>query len=223
MDRRLSVSLVEDQPEMRELWRRKLARLAGFVVLDEFADAATVLAGLGTTWRVPQLILVDWNLGEGRMNGIEFIRRSKARFPRLCCVLITAYDEVPDLPDAAARAGAAGFLYKSEPLAQLPERLLAAYAGEFPLSPAATRHLFTLRQAEGAVQASVEAALKNLTATERATFLLLRDGLTEKEIAVRRRRSPRTIHNQLMSAYAKIGVHNHAEAVAFLQRGRISP
>ncbi|NDE99287.1 MAG: response regulator, partial [Verrucomicrobia bacterium] len=82
---------------MRELWRRKLARLAGFVVLDEFADAETVLAGLGTTWRVPQFILVDWNLGEGRMNGIEFIRRSKARFPRLCCVLITAYDEVPDL------------------------------------------------------------------------------------------------------------------------------
>lgn len=220
MSARLTLSLVEDQPDMREIWRRKLAQLSGFTVVDEFTDGETALVQLGTAHRVPELLLVDWHLGAGRMDGIEPIRRVKARFPRLCCLVITAYDEVPHLPDAAARAGAAGFLYKSEPLALLPDRLRAAYDGQFPLSAAATRHLFTLRQAEEAAAQSVEAALATLTTAERDTFLLLQDGLTEKEVGVRRSRSPHTIHNQLMSAYRKLGVHNHAEAVAFLRDGK---
>lgn len=149
------------------------------------------------------------------MDGIEFIHLVKLRFPRVCCLLITAYD-LEHLPAEAARSGADGFIFKSDPLRALPDHIRAARAGKFPLSPKAAQYLFATLRAEGA---ALSAALQKLTPVERSTLLRVVEGRTEKEAATERNRSLHTIRNQLASAFQKLGVHNVAEAATVLRGG----
>ena len=55
-----------------------------------------------------------------------------------------------------------------------------------------------------------------LTAAEREVLSYLHLGYTNAEIACARGNTPRTVRNQLSSAYAKLGVASRAEAVAVL-------
>ncbi len=215
--RRLSVLVLEDHADERQLICRKLARQPDFAVVGEFADAESALAwlvGLPDS-QVPDVFVVDWHLGEGRMDGFEFIRRIKLLFPRACCVLITAYD-LEHLPAEAARSGADGFIFKSDPLKLLPVRLRAALAGQFPLSEKAAQYLFASLRQESA---AAGAALEKLTACERATLLGVIAGQPEKQVAAERKRSLHTIRNQLASAFQKLGVHSVPEAAQLLRGG----
>lgn len=213
MSARTPISLLEDQADTRDYLRRSLAHQPDFAVLDDFADAESALAALAA--RLPAVFLVDWHLGEGRMDGIEFIRQAKARFPQLLCLLITAYD-LDHLPAEAIRSGADGFLYKSDPLAQLPDRIRAALAGQCPISDRAAQKLVHSLRAEAA---TARAALHPLTATEREILLFLSDGPSEKQAAAHFGRSIKTIHNHLISAYRKLNVHSRTEALALLRGG----
>jgi DNA-binding CsgD family transcriptional regulator len=62
---------------------------------------------------------------------------------------------------------------------------------------------------------------QRLTATERAVTDLVLRGLSTAEIARRRRRSSRTIANQIASLFQKLGVRSRRELVSlFLERER---
>lgn len=213
----LRILIVEDHPDTRETLRRKLARQPEFVVVKEFADAESAFAWLATlpASQVPDVFIVDWHLGDGRIDGIEFIRQIKRCFPRLCCLLITAYD-LEHLPAEAARSGADGFIFKSDSLKALPGRIRAALAGRFPVSAKAAQYLFTTLRAEGAAAA---AALNKLTARECEILLFVSDGPGEKQAATHFGLSVKTIHNHLSSAYGKLGVHSRTEALALLRGG----
>ncbi len=215
MSARISVSIIEDDPDMRAVWRRKLARLPDFTVLDEFADAETALAQLGHGCLVPHILIVDYHLGEGHMDGITFVPKIKLFFPALCCLVITAYDELSGLPAAAARAGAAGVIYKSEPLAHLPARLHAAYAGQFPLSAKAAQYLFAELQPHAPAAAHADL----LTKREIQVLLLLDTGKTAKEIGIILALSEDTIASYRKSAFKKLAVHKLPEALHKLRAG----
>lgn len=216
----IPIWLLEDDKDTRELLRRSLSRQPDFVVVKAFADAEALLAWLATLppAQRPKVILVDWHLGDGRMDGIELICQVKLRFPDICCVLITAYD-LEHLPGEAARSGADGFIFKSDSIKLLPARIRAALAGKFPLSAKAAQYLFTTLRAEGA---ALSAALQKLTACERSTLLRVMEGGSEKMVAAERNRSVNTIRNQLASAYGKLGVHNLAEAMTVVRGGGAS-
>lgn len=213
MSARYRVCLVEDDADTRETVRRMLARQSDFRVLAEFADAESALAYTESSADEFNVFVVDWHLGRGRMDGIEFIRELRNRFQSLCCLLLTA-DDLEHLPAKAARCGADGFIFKSDPLKALPERIRAAHAGQFPLSEKAAQYLFATFRAEGQ---AVTRVLERLTPCERQTLLLIAEGSTQKEVASQRGLSVHTIHNQLTSAYRKLGAHHRAEALMLLR------
>ena len=217
MSARITISLVEDHADTREVLHRWLARQPDFAVLKVFTDAESALAHFSALAQfpdqLPAVILVNWHLGNGRMDGIELIRLLKELFPLLRCLLITGHD-LEYLPAEAIRSGADGFLYKSDPLAALPERIRAAHAGKHPLSDRAAQQLFQSLRNEGSAASD---ALQNLTPREREVLLRVGAGRTEKEVAAELGRSASTIHHQLTSAYAKRHVHNRAEAMNVLR------
>lgn len=215
MGARYRVCLVENDTDTREITRRMLAHQTDFKVVAEFANAESALAYAKSSTDAFNVFLVDWHLGTGRMDGIELIRQLKKCFPSLCCLLITAFD-LEHLPATAARGGADGFIFKSDPLKALPERIRAAHAGQLPLSEKAAKYLFATVRAESR---AVGKALEPLTPCERQTILRIAEGRTQKEVATERHLSVHTVHNQLTSAYRKLGVHHHAEAIALLRNG----
>ncbi len=58
------------------------------------------------------------------------------------------------------------------------------------------------------------ADLARLTAAERAVLALLLAGQTNAEVAVKRRRSARTVGKQIDAIYRKLGVHSRGELAA---------
>lgn len=62
----------------------------------------------------------------------------------------------------------------------------------------------------------LQAVLGRLTPSEREVVALVDAGLRSQEIAVRRRRSVRTIENQLAAIFHKLDVRSRAELTALL-------
>jgi PAS domain S-box-containing protein len=122
-----SVVLVDDSVEVRALVRRRL-EASGFEVVGEGADgdAAIVLAH----HEQPALLLLDASMP--RVDGIEALPAVLAVSPSTKVVMFTGFEE-PGLVERAIELGAADFIEKSLPLADLPRRLVRILAG--PQSP----------------------------------------------------------------------------------------
>ena len=107
------------------------------------------------------------------------------------------------------RAGASGYLLKSEPL----ERIVAAVAevrrGGAPLTPEIARSVldFVGRPREAAPADS-------LSEREQEVLRLVADGLTKRQIALRLGLSQHTVDNYIRRIYAKLEVNSLGAAVA---------
>jgi DNA-binding NarL/FixJ family response regulator len=66
-------------------------------------------------------------------------------------------------------------------------------------------------------------ALSELTSAEREVALLVLDGLTNAEIGVQRKTSPRTVANQVAAVFRKLGVHGRLELIRRLALGAVPP
>jgi DNA-binding NarL/FixJ family response regulator len=104
-----AVLVVDDQAPFRLAAKAVLRRLDGFELAGEAAsgpEAIELAARLH-----PALILMDINMPE--MSGIEATRRIVSEQPGVVVILCSTYD-VSDLPAAAARSGASGYLHKEQ-------------------------------------------------------------------------------------------------------------
>lgn len=108
--RRLLV--VDDQPEVVE-HVRELAEELGFEVAG-FASAEDCLAALDTGAAADAVVL-DWNLGDGRLNGVEALPALRAARPRLPVVMLTG-EASYRLAVEAVQAGANDFVEKNDDL-----------------------------------------------------------------------------------------------------------
>ena len=217
MSTRMSVSIVEDDVPLRELWQRKLDRGADFICAGLFTTAESALPALLA--HPPMLALVDWKL-PGPMDGIELIKRVKQAHPAVCVVLITSHHR-DELPSAALGAGADGFLFKPVPLHELAPQLREALAGNCPVSDEAAQMIFKRLRASGALGADVSPAI--LSEKERETLELLGDGLSAKQAADRLGISYETAITYKNRAFVKLKAHSLAEALHRLRVGANLP
>src|SRR4051794_3774721 len=85
----ISVSIVEDNAELRESISRYLSGAAGFRLVSAYSNAEEALAQLPKDQ--PQVVLMDINLP--RMSGIECVRRLKAIASTPLVVMLTVYED----------------------------------------------------------------------------------------------------------------------------------
>ena len=78
------IAIVEDNPDNLELLT---ILLEDDYVLDAYEDGASALAGFAASR--PDLVLMDISLPQ--MDGIEVLRRARARYPGLRAVALTAH------------------------------------------------------------------------------------------------------------------------------------
>nr|MBP7322043.1 PAS domain S-box protein [Deltaproteobacteria bacterium] len=101
------ILLVEDNEIFRHAFRDNLFTCFPDVHIEEAGEGARALE-LMREWR-PQLIFMDINLpGE---NGLTLTARTKEIAPATHVIVLTSYD-TPEYREAAAQAGASGFLVK---------------------------------------------------------------------------------------------------------------
>ena len=129
-------------------------------------------------------------------------------------LVLTVSDEEPDLY-AALRVGAAGYLTKDMPPAELIEAVLAVSRGEPRIAPAmASRMLVDL----GRPPATEPDPLDTLSGRERDVLELLAEGLRNREIAERLVIGEATVKTHVRHVLEKLRFRNRAEAAAFAAR-----
>jgi signal transduction histidine kinase len=85
---------------------------------------------------VPDIVLMDMNMPV--MNGVEATRAIKERHPEVKVLALTAFGEMP-LVAAMVKAGAAGYLLKGGPPAELIDSIEAVARGQGALDKEVTR------------------------------------------------------------------------------------
>src|SRR5258708_102328 len=206
----ITVSIVEDNDQLRGTLARVISRAEGFRCLSQYANAEAALEALPTDR--PNVVLMDINLPG--MNGVECVRRLKQVAPETLVVMLTAYEDTENIFNALA-AGAAGYLLKRAPRTELLEAIREVCRGGSPMTTHIARKVVQSFQKAGASPQPTE----NLSAREQEVLDCLSQGFLYKEIAEKLGISYETVHTYIRRIYEKLQVRTRTEAVAkFLRR-----
>ena len=119
----ISVLVVDDEPDMMELFRRRFRReLRSGAYAMKFAGSGRDALDLLDKDVEPELMLILSDVNMPGMSGLELLRHSKARFPALPVIMITAYGD-EERRNQAFEIGASDFLAKPIDFDALKERI----------------------------------------------------------------------------------------------------
>lgn len=206
----ITVSIVEDNDELRGTLARVISRAEGFQCLGQYGSAEAALESLPNARA--DVVLMDINLPG--MSGVECVRRLKQLLPEVQVVMLTVYEDTENIFNALA-AGATGYLLKRTPRAELLEAIRDVQRGGSPMTTHIARKVVQSFQKAGASTQPTE----NLSPREQEVLDCLSQGFLYKEIADKLGISYETVHTYIRRIYEKLQVRTRTEAVAkFLRR-----
>lgn len=197
------VLVLEDLPEPRA-WLVELVRSLWSVPVDQAAtlDEARRLLGVERYG----LAILDWGLPDGSAG--ELIAEIVRRCPHTVVVVSTIHDD-DERVFKALRAGAQGYLLKSQSESRVRAQLVGLGRGEPALSPSiAQKVLAYFRQPSQAQTDSTDA----LSLREIDVLRLVSKGYRNAEVAQLLGLSPQTVGSYVKAIYRKLGISNRAEA-----------
>lgn len=193
-ERRLRVLIVDDHEVVHWGFRLMLGEQPWVERCLSARNAREAIA-LATRYE-PHVALVD--LFVGQESGPEISERLRALSPRISVLLISGAGRIS--PNAARAAGAAGFISKDWPAADIAGAVRMVGLG------------MTVFRPHEAPQGPP------LSEREREVLEAIASGATNREIAGALFLSPHTVKEHTSSLYRKLGVRNRAEAVQKAQR-----
>src|SRR5258706_2175216 len=125
----ITVSIVEDNDQLRGTLVRVLGRAEGFECLGQYPTAEDALEALPKDR--PNVVLMDINLPG--MNGVECVRRLKQLLPETQVMMLTVYEDTENIFNALA-AGASGYMLKRTPRAGLLDAIREVQRGGSPMT-----------------------------------------------------------------------------------------
>jgi two-component system, NarL family, response regulator DegU len=209
------ILLVDDHPLTLEALSSLLAQ-HDFDVVGHASDGAEAIDRAAELQ--PQLVLLDLTMPG--MNGLTALPQIREAAPGCEVVVLTASGTEEDLLDAV-RAGAAGYLLKSEPPERIAEFLRGVSEGEAALSGSIARSLLERVRDGGRLGGGVpDVIAAKLSAREVEVLLLLDEHLGTDEIAGRLFISEHTVRSHVKSLLRKLGVSSRREALERLAVAR---
>ncbi|MEN8694548.1 MAG: response regulator [Akkermansiaceae bacterium] len=208
----ITVMLVEDSREYREVIQLALKRDGSIDLLSEFGTAEIALRSIRAPEAPrPDVILLDLRLPG--MSGLDALAHFKDSAPDSKVIILTQSDNEADVLRAIA-LGAAGYLLKSSTATQIKEGIRVVMSGGGTLDPAVAKFLMTSLQAQ-----LPKTEIENiLTDREMEILSLLGDGLVKKQIAEKLSISYPTVDTHVSHIYEKLNVHNAPSAINVAHR-----
>src|SRR5687768_16472010 len=205
----IRVLLVDDDALVRSGLRMMLAGAPTIEVVAEAADGREVLAAVDR--RRPDVVLMDIRMPQ--LDGIAATRLLAAQPDPPAVVVLTTFD-ADELVLRALQSGAAGFLLKDTPPAEIVRAIELVHAGEGMLSPAVTRRLIALVAGESDAaerHADARQRLESLSAREHEVALAIGEGRAHAEIAAELHMSVATVKAHVSRIIDKLGVDNRVQ------------
>jgi DNA-binding NarL/FixJ family response regulator len=227
----IRVVLADDQRVVREGLATLLNLLPGIEVIGAAADGEEAVAFAREL--APDVVLMDLRMP--RCDGVAATRRLREEAPAVKVLVLTTYADDRSVVDAL-RAGARGYLTKDAGAEQLQQAIEQVVRGQAVIDPAVQHHVVealasqhpvveALASEPGgpAVSAARDAVLPDgLTAREAEVLALIAAGLSNSEIAEQLYVSETTVKSHINHLFAKTGVRDRAQAVAYAYRNGLA-
>jgi DNA-binding NarL/FixJ family response regulator len=215
--RPIRVMLVDDDPLVRSGLRMLLGGTEAIDVVAEADDGERVLAAVDR--HRPDVVLMDI-----RMPGLDGVSAAGllASQPSPPAVLMLTTFDADELVLRALRAGAAGFLLKDTPPAEIVRAIELVHAGDSMLSPAVTRRLIDLVAADaedGTPRADADRLLAALSPRELEVARAVGRGLSNADISAELHLSVATVKAHVSRLLEKLGVDNRVQIALLVRDG----
>ncbi|MEL6109273.1 MAG: response regulator transcription factor [Planctomycetota bacterium] len=204
--------IIEDNPAFRASTTRGLeaAELQCEAIAFCCCEDAIVHLDEG---KLPDVVLMD--IGLPGMDGIDGIGEIKQRHPE-CSILILTVFEDDDKIFRALKAGASGYLLKSESISKVSEAIELVLQGAAPINPrVASRVLAMFTETRPSTEDY------GLTDRELAVLDCMTRGLVRKQTALKLGLNIHTVDYVMRRIYKKLHVNGATEAVALAVRDRL--
>ncbi|MEU8319259.1 response regulator transcription factor [Nonomuraea sp. NPDC048881] len=212
--------IADDEALLRMAFRMVLDAEPDLHVAGEAADGEQ--AALQARRLRPDVVLMDVRMPG--LDGIEATRRIVRDCPASKVLILTTFD-LDEYAFAGLKAGAAGFLPKNTPPADLLTAIRNVAAGEAVLSPRVTRRLldrFAPQLTPGPREQ--HRLLDLLTAREHDVLVQVARGLSNAEVAAALHLAEATVKTHLSRVLLKLGLRHRAQVVVFAyESGLIRP
>jgi DNA-binding NarL/FixJ family response regulator len=203
----IRVVVVDDEPMVCAHLRTILGSADDIDVVDEAHDGADGVEAVVRSR--PDVVLMDLRMPN--VDGITAIERiAKVSDPPVVVVLTTF--DADQYVLRALRAGAAGFLVKSTPPADLIDLVRVAAEGHTVLSPAAARRLIAASADSQQTRDRAKSLVAGLTEREADVLACLGAGLSNAQIAARLYLSEATVKGYVSRMLVKLECANRTQA-----------
>ena len=211
---RLRVVIADDQTSVRDGLVALLSTLADVEVVGAAGDGEAALEVIER--ESPDAVLMDLRMPG--MDGTEATARLSQTHPGVAVVVLTTFAD-DDSIIAALQAGARGYLTKNATRADMARALHTAVANQITLDPQVQRSLLNAALRGQAVEGDRSGPWPDgLTDREGEILGLIAAGLANREIAGRLFISNATVKTHINRIFAKIGVTNRGDAIAYARR-----
>ena len=203
LSQRIRIAVADDHPVVREGLVAMLETQPDFEIVGSAATGTDALALVSSA--DPDVLMLDLEMPA--LDGVGVLRQLRSASARVRVIVFTVFD-TDERIIAAVEAGAAGYLLKGAPRAEVFSAVRVVAAGGSLLAPPATSAV--LRRVRGESQPTTA---PSLTPRERLVLEHLARGLGNKQIAARLGITERTVKFHVSAVFAKLGAANRTEAV----------
>jgi len=201
---------VEDKSDLREAMNLMIQVSDKYLLGGSYANAEEALKEIPAIR--PDAVLMDINLPG--ISGIRCVNALKNLFPEMLFMMCTAYEDNDKIFDSL-KAGASGYILKTEGPERILEALEDMIAGGSPMSSTIARKVV----ASFVKQDKENAQIETLSDREKMVLEKLSEGLIGKEVADQLNISDGTVRKHIQNIYKKLQVNTRVEAInLFLRR-----
>lgn len=210
----IHISIVEDNRYIRTGWEAILRAVPEFELSGSYGSCEEAFRD--AKFAVSDVVLMD--IGLPGMSGIDGVRSLKLQSPETVVVMCTVHDDDQNVFNAIC-AGAAGYLLKKTPPAELIQAIKDASSGGSPMTPNIARKVLTTFQKPTLLKTAKKE--DQLTEREREVLEQMAHGKSYAAIARDLFLSIDGVRYHIRHIYEKLQVHSRGEAVSLGLKSRL--
>lgn len=204
----IRVYVVDDHPAIREALSDTIESTIDMDVCGEASSSDEAFHDIEEIQ--PDVAIVDISLYDA--HGLNLVQNVQAQFPEISLIVFSMYDENV-YAERAIRAGASGYLMKSEPTQNVIDAIRSTYNGDVYLSDRMSSRI--LNKVSGGQSSEPSFPIDELTDREMAVFQMLGQGHSVEEIEDRLNLSRKTIETYRRRAKEKLGFDTVSELLRY--------